>query len=322
MRRTSITLGTIAGHGFAGPGDGRGVAEGLTEGLPGSPEVRAEVESIIGSALHFVLPGDTYAALELCRTAEHDFQVSTQKLQAMHDVGAAGPKDYAAYETLRQNVFTVEKNLARNVRASVFRLLGIAAMETVPVPTLAPAITARSPRNAGGWSGVRGLSGVGFGNPLVVAGIIAAIIALSLAAYFISEALDDRNARDVALLAEQARSLKEMYGSRSTYVRECTEGGGDRTTCAAEAAELYPEPHFNIPMPGSGYGWVPWAIGAAGVTLIAFFGYRVYSKERGQFRGLRGSVLPLRLSSSAGRARPKRRALHAPSRSKYALEVR
>lgn len=312
MRDTTSITRFSGGLGLPG-----GVAAGVTEGLPGSPAVHAELERLLGSALEFVLPGDVYGALELARRAEQDFQLATNKLTSMHNAGVATAKDYAAYDVLRRNLFVVEKRLADRVREDVAWIAGADAAARVPLPVIAPAITASTPRGVVG--GVRGLGELGTA-VLVVAVIIALLITLGLVAYFVSRALDDGSQRDVALLAAQAEAVKEMYGARRAYVDDCASEGRDPATCAAEAAELYPTPDFMLPMSGSGWGWVPWAIGAAGVTLLGFFAYRVYTKERGQFRGFRGSAMPLR--AKAVTARPSRRSLRAPARSRYNLEVR
>ncbi len=289
-----------------------------------SATVRAQLEALFGRALSFLVPGDTYAALELLQRTERDFQAATEKLLRMHDARAASAKDYASYEILRLNVYAVEKNLASRVRESVRNAAGADAASRIPTPEVAPAITASTPRYARGTrgTGVRGLGELG--TAVLVAGVIlAVIVALALTAYFVSEALDAGNQRDVTLLAEQTALLKEMYAARANYVAECVAGGSDAADCAENATELYPTPEaagLRIPAQGEGWGWVPWAIGAAGVTLVAFFGYRVYSKERGQFRGLRGSVLPVRATKVRGK--PARRALTAGARSRYGLEVR
>ncbi len=316
MPPTTITLSGIAGHGLGGSGTTD--APGLIAGIPGSERVRAAVEELTGHVLSFLLPGDTYAALELMRRVEEDFRTATRKLETMHRAGAASAKDYDSYDTLRRNVYQVEKTLSTKVRASVARLAGADAASRVPTPALAPAITAASP-----LSGRRN----GFGElgtaVLVVGAILVLLVALGLVAYFVSEALDERAQRDVAVVAEQALALKEMYGLRANYVAECVAGGSDPSSCAANATELYPTPAeagLVIPEQGAGWGWVPWAVGALGVTIVAVLGYRVYSKERGQFRGFAGSAMPVRASSARGR--PARRALTASTRGRYGLEVR
>ncbi len=260
------------------------------------------------------LPGisDLRELCEVLAATERDFVATGDALQRLRRSGLAVARDYAAYNTARENMYTAHKRfrlLLGNVFAS-----SPSTLRELPNAVYAPAITPSSPLPREGATGETGMSGLGAGPaaaaaiPAWMMGAIMLIILASIVlaiTVVIGGIMAEEAIRDVLVTREQLRTTREAWTRRLTVYEDCRRAGRAPEECGAVARATVPMPPLvlrELPRPGE---WLKWT--AIGLGIVAVSGFAIWGIWKWHNTPSRGGIAGRRQISGA----PKYRQLSA-----------
>jgi hypothetical protein len=289
-----------------------------------------------------------YDALQSVARAEEALDASRLALTAIAARGLALESDFAAYDTLRANLFAAQTRLHVTVIRTFSSVPGGSTiLARVPVPQFAPAVPrpARfAPKgsfpetfvNPVAWgstnlearpAGSRTVSGLGRAGthglglvPAAWAGIVIAVIGVGVLVGYVLWGNSEDAAR-VLVPEAQAELTRRMWTDRQNVYNDCLARGGTPESCSGISQTVVPEVDLSAQQQAlateqqaraSQWTTFAWILGIAVVGFVAFKVVRSRSEST--------AIVPTRVRSVRGLRGPRRVGdLHGPST--YNLEI-